>query len=351
MQLVNRTFLPANIGIGALPRSERRMGILAAKGTFRILPNGQCEPDFDNPYPMFKEDEETPLGFLPRDDFPKEDNLDVIVLGNAYPEGGRPASRMTVSIQVGSIKRSLAIFGDRYWHKDKITEPLPFEIMPITYSNAHGGKVEVEIDDGSFVSVADPRNQEGKGFPVDRMLPGINAQFKPPKGFPRFDNMRPLPNIEDPDQLITSPTDSPDPAYWATVPLSTATHAFRTMGLSSEDLDNPDILNQKSDLGPTPTVFHRAHPSLDLDIELSGVREVVLTGLSPDGAIQFIVPSCEIWADILLAEKIIEAKLRPDTLVILPEEKRFYIVYRFNFTYEYIAGSERAARLTVRSVE
>lgn len=351
MELVNKTFLAANLGVGAVPGSERRMGILAAKGTFRILPNGQYEPDLDNPYPMFKEDEETPLGFLPRDDFPKEDNLDVIILGNAYPAGGRPTSRMTVSIQVGSIKRSLAVFGDRFWHNDKITEPLPFERMPITYANSYGGKYEVEIDEGSFVTLADPRNPEGKGFTVVPLVSSIASQFKSPKGFPRFDKTRPLPNIEDPDYLIASPEDSPDPAYWATVPLSTAIHAFRTMGLDSEDLNNPDLVMQKLDVGPTPTVFHRAHPNLDLDIELSPNMEIVLTGLSPDGAMQFTVPPWEIWADILLAEKMVEAKLRPDTLVFLPEEKRFYIVYRINFTYEYITGAERAIRLNVHSVE
>lgn len=349
MELVNKTFLAANLGIGEIPGSERRMGILAAKGTFRILPNGQCEPDLDNPYPMFKEDEETPLGLLPRDDFPKEDNLDVIVLGNAYPPGGRPASRMTVSIQVGSIKRSLAIFGDRYWHNEKITEPLPFEKMPITYGNAHGGKVEVEIDDGSFVSVADARNQEGKGFAVEQMMPGINAQFKPPEGFPRFDKTRPLPNIEDPDQLISSPTDSPDPAYWATVPLSTAVHAYRSMGLGPEDLKNPHLLDEEKSITTTPTLYHRAHPGLDLDIEeLEPNTEIVLKGLSPAGEIKILLPALEIWADILLKDKMVEKKLRADTIVILPEEMRFYMVYRYCFSYEYEIGAERTVRLAVR---
>lgn len=349
MELVNKTFLAANLGIGEIPGSERRMGILAAKGTFLILPNGQCEPDLDYPYPMFKEDKETPLGLLPRDDFPKEDNLDVIVLGSAYPPSGRPVSQMTVSIQVGSIKRSLVVFGDRYWHNEKITEPLPFEKMPITYANAFGGKYEVEIDEGSFVAVADPRNQEGKGFSAENMLPGIIAQFNPPKGFPRFDKKRPLPNIEDPAYLIDSPEDSPDPAYWATVPLSTAIHAFRTMGLTSEDLKNPNILEQKPTVTPTPTLFHRAHPCLDLDIEeLEPSTEVALKGLSPAGEIKILMPPFEIWADILLKEKMVQKKLRADTLVILPEEMRCYIVYRYCFSYEYEIGTERTVRLSVR---
>lgn len=352
MELINQTFCTAKLSIGDLPSPERRMGVLAAKGTFKILPDGQCEPDLENPYPMFKEDQETPLGLLPRDDFPKQDNLDIIVLGNAYPENKRPVSQMMVSIQVGSIKRILAISGDRYWHEDKITEPLPFDIMPITYANAHGGKVEVEIDDGSFVSVADPRNQEGKGFHAEQMMPGINEQFKAPEGFPKFDKTRPLPNIENPDQLISSPTDSPDPAYWATVPLSTAVHAFRSMGLGPEDLNNPHLLEEETTINTTPTLYHRAHPSLDLDIEkLKPNTEVVLKGLSPSGEIHFSLPNQEVWADILLGEKIVEKKLRADTIVILPEEMRFYIVYRYCFSYEYKIGIERTVRLAVRQAD
>ena len=348
MELVNTTFLTAALGVGEMPGSDRRMGVLAAKATFRIGNEGQCAPDTDDPYPMFQNDEETPLGLLPRDDLPKGENTDVIVLGCAYPPHGRPATRATVSVQVGTVKRSLAVIGNRFWQNGKMSDPEPFEKMPITYANAFGGKAEVEIDQGSFITLADPRNQEGKGFNAAAMIPAIASQFKTPDGYPRFSEIRPLPNIEDPDHLISSPEDAPVPAYWATVPMSTAIHAFRSMGLSAQDLKDPDILTNKPDIGPTAKLWNRAHPSLDLDIQLAPGMAVIMDGLYPEGALQFNVPQWDIGADVLLNDKWVGVRLRPDTLVLLPEEKRFYIVYRFNFNYEYIAGTERTVRLTCR---
>ncbi|MFO8111265.1 MAG: DUF2169 domain-containing protein [Desulfosalsimonadaceae bacterium] len=348
MELVNSTFLTASLGVGEMPESDRRMGVLAAKATFRIGNDGQCDPDMDDPYPMFQNDEETPLGLLPRDDLPKGKNTDVIALGCAYPPGGRPATRATVSVQVGTVKRSLAVIGNRFWQNGKMSDPEPFEKMPITYANAFGGKAEVEIDQGSFITLADPGNPDGKGFHVDAMIPSIDSQFKTPEGYPRFSEIRPLPNIEDPDHLISSPDDAPAPAYWATVPMSTAIHAFRAMGLNERDLKDPDIMTNKPDIAPTSKLWHRAHPSLDLDLQLTPGMDVVLEGLTPEGLLQFTVPGWEIGADLLLNEKWVEVKLRADTLVLLPEEKRFYIVYRFNFTYEYVPGTERTVRLICR---
>lgn len=348
MDLINSTFLTANIGIGQMPGLERRMGVLTAKGTFHMGLGAPCRPDIDNPIPIFPGDHETPLGLLPRDDLPKGENLDVIVLGCAYPPEGKPAPRTDVSLQLGPVKRTLAVFGDRFWQNGAISSPIPFERMPLTYTNAFGGKSEVEIDEGSFVTVADPRNQEGKGFNAASMAASIAEQFKVPQGFPKLDLNRPLPNIEDPDRLISSPEDAPDPMYWAAVPLCTAIHAFRSMGLAAENLEDPDILAKNPNLGPNPLLFHRAHPSLDLDLELTPGMQVTLNGLCPEGVLQFTLPNWKVGADLLLNGSWVEVALRPDTLVFMPEEKRFSIIYRFNFTFDYRSGTERTVRLTCR---
>jgi hypothetical protein len=347
MELINTTWAAAHLQIGQASAPGRRLGVLAAKATFHILPDGRCEPDREDPFPLYKSDEETPLGLLPRDDCPKESNLDVIVLGHAYAPGNSAAKRVDVSLRIGGIERSLAIFGDRIWEGERISDPAAFDKMPLIYANAFGGKCEVEIDRNAFITLADPRNPEGKGFRAEPMIPSLIHQYRPPEGFPRFEDDARLPNIEEPQRLITSRQDAPDPACWAAVPLSTSIQGFRAMSISPEEVNDPDLLKRKPNIGPTPAVFHRAHPSLDLDMNLPPGAPVALTGLTPEGPLEFALPSVEMFADVLLGDKTAEARLRPDTLVLLPDERRLYIVSRLNFTYEFAPGLERSVRLRI----
>ena len=82
----------------------------------------------------------------------------------------------------------LNVFGDRYWKKNKrfISDPTPFEEIPLVWNNAYGSK--------DF-----PENPLGKGAPA-----------KNPDGSEASDI--PLPNIENPDKLIGAFEDSPKPA-------------------------------------------------------------------------------------------------------------------------------------------
>ena len=91
--------------------------------------------------------------------------------------------------QVGSIEKSVEVFGDRYFKPGVLTiaqtRPIPFEEMDITWENAFGGP-DYE------------HNTSGKG-----MVPVKNE-----KG----EILYPLPNIENRDRLINSLKDRPLPA-------------------------------------------------------------------------------------------------------------------------------------------
>ena len=113
---------------------------------------------------------------------------EVLVAGDACAPAGETVRQCVVDIQLGSIKKRLAVFGDREWmHVDGgpvFTRPAPFARMPISWQNAFGG-------DGVAV------NPTGKGA-------GAEAALR--EGRPAL-----LPNVEDPASLILGIGDKPAP--------------------------------------------------------------------------------------------------------------------------------------------
>jgi len=114
---------------------------------------------------------------------------EVLIWGRCFAPEGKPRPASQVNFQLGPIKKTLYVFGNRQWKRSGvgavISDPEPFTEMPIMYERAFGG--------GGF-----DRNPAGRG---------IN-----PVIMPSGEEMRPLPNIEDPRHLIGSPKDRPEPA-------------------------------------------------------------------------------------------------------------------------------------------
>ena len=114
---------------------------------------------------------------------------EVLVTGACYT-GGNKASARKVHLRLGSIDKSLYVFGDRYWINKgsaaaDISEPEPFDRMDLRYQNAFGGE--------GF-----DRNPVGKG--AKAVIDGQGREHWP------------LPNVEYEKHLIGSPDDRPAPA-------------------------------------------------------------------------------------------------------------------------------------------
>ncbi|HYO56488.1 DUF2169 domain-containing protein [Archangium sp.] len=122
---------------------------------------------------------------------------DVLLHGHAYAPGGRPVKRLEVGMRVGSVVRSLLVWGNRFWRKRSgtlvLSEPEPFTRMSLSYENAQGGS---ESGEGPEPTACERRNPVGTGFAtrVERLV-----------------DQR-APNIEDPRAMITSWQDRPRPA-------------------------------------------------------------------------------------------------------------------------------------------
>ncbi len=116
-------------------------------------------------------------------------NGEVLVSGRCHA-GREKVPGRKVQIRLGSIDKTLSVFGDRHWVKKAgmnlaISAPEPFDTMDISYANAFGGKGYA-------------KNPLGKGA----------VELTDAQGH----SCRPLPNVENPRHLIGSPDDSPEPA-------------------------------------------------------------------------------------------------------------------------------------------
>lgn len=118
---------------------------------------------------------------------------EALVWGSCFTSNGKPRAAAQVSFQVGDMKKTLNVFGDRFWKRAGgtlyvITDPELFTQMPISYDRAFGGQ--------GF-----DRNPLGRGF-----APTLSADGQ---------EFYPLPNVELAEKLIGSPMDRPDPAGFA----------------------------------------------------------------------------------------------------------------------------------------
>ncbi|MGB4117608.1 MAG: DUF2169 domain-containing protein [Polaromonas sp.] len=99
-----------------------------------------------------------------------------LMFGNAYTPDGKPATDLVVMAQVGSLKKSLFVRGDRHFNKlGLISDPTPFTSMAISPANAFGGPTSLD-------------NPLGKGLVEVKLLDGSSAL--------------PLPNVENVSRLI-----------------------------------------------------------------------------------------------------------------------------------------------------
>ncbi|MCP4690685.1 MAG: DUF2169 domain-containing protein, partial [Desulfobacterales bacterium] len=171
---------------------------LIIKGTFDLAPDGVAVPSEEQLYPtgdeLYEDDAEGRGSLRHESDFACfKPGADLLLAGKCHSPTGRPIQATRVTFQVGENAKTLTVFGDRYWKGIGITKPAPFTEMELRYENSFGGE-------------GYPENPVGKGYKKERKEPGDESGNEAGGG------ARPLPNIEDPRNLISSKSDRPAPA-------------------------------------------------------------------------------------------------------------------------------------------
>jgi hypothetical protein len=171
------------------------------KATFDVSPRGdvtlggtQAPVDFRGT--LYGEPAKSSPRFEPEIAFIKL-ATDCVLLGHAVAT--HPTTQMDVGVHIGTVAKVARVTGNRWWLDGAVgltmSSPEPFRLMPLVYERAFGGwdRSPEKEDEHEF----EPRNPVGVGFVGKRGLPLTGS---------------PLPNIEDPSQMLTSPTGRVRPA-------------------------------------------------------------------------------------------------------------------------------------------
>jgi len=287
--------------------------IVAVKGTFVIRLDGSTE--------LAEKQEEVCrvpqyLGEPGKSSLKYESDLvhtkpttDILLHGHAYAPRLRPAQWVDVAMNVGTLTKTLRVFGDRYWKAGAIgvdmTVPEPFEKMPLIYERAFGGADQTSIDPKK--QGWEKRNPVGTGFAME----GGHLVNQP------------VPNIEDQMELITSWKQRPRPAGFGPI----ARHWSPRVELAG----TYDKKWQEARLPLLPADFdERYYQSAPEDQQseyyLRGGEEVVLRNLTPEEVLRFKLPKIVLEFRTNFGKETVEHCANLHSVVIEPDESRVLMV-------------------------
>ena len=337
LEIANET--PFSVAV--MPREnlkgEPRLTVIV-KGTFGIA-SGEAAPVAEQQLPVFDTDQhydDDPQATvrLETDMVPFKPRTDVVAVGHAYAPRGLPATQVDARLRVGNLDRTIRVFGDRKWlfstslaGVPKMSFPQPFESMELRYERAFGG-----IDSAAAAYCAE--NLAGVGF--------IGAKTKASV------HEKPLPNLEDPHELIVSWDSRPKPVGFGFYGRGWQPR-LQFAGTYDDEYREKHAPDLPSDFAYD--IYNGAHPDLQIAGYLRGHEEVELENLMPDGHVGFRLPAihpkitigrCSVSSAEFeglvdgdenagaTAISTWEEELRSvlDTLVFIPDERSFYMVFR-----------------------
>ncbi|MFA6147124.1 MAG: DUF2169 domain-containing protein [bacterium] len=300
--------------------------LVVIKGTFLVDVHGFVTPA----------DEQIPVAFgevmegegesakvrLETDTAPFKPRADIFLLGKAHAPGGKPVRWLDTGLLVGNVKKVVRVFGDRTWISGQgklsapmFTEPEPFTEMDLVNEKAFGG---IDTESGEVCA----ENPAGCGFYTRKSPKNIDGA--------------PLPNIEDPGKLIRQWKDHPRPTGFGIVGKNCQPR-FGCLGTYDETWQKQRRPAPPADF--RTDYYNAAQPDLQVPGYLEGDEDVRLLNLAPGGGeVRFRLPGIRPavtvtradieflgWDAPLSTENL---ELRLDTLCLLPEESRFFLVWR-----------------------
>ncbi|MFL0809010.1 MAG: DUF2169 domain-containing protein [Agarilytica sp.] len=234
---------------------------------------------------------------------------DVLIMGHACAPNYEPVEQLDVTIQIGSLQNTLRVFGNRAWQNERITHPQQFKKMPMVYERAYGGSV---LENGEQVA-SEAYNPAGIGFKQEReYLEGL-----------------PLPNIENPSQLISSQNDSPVPVGTApTAPFWQNRAAFCGTYDDAWQTERAPFLPEDFN----KRFLNCAPPNFIYDGFLQGGESVYINNMHERGPLNFVIPAVKLNAKIQLGEQLHTSGFELETLTLRPNELKATMVWRAKYS-------------------
>lgn len=237
-------------------------------------------------------------------------STDIIMIGSACAREQQAVQQLDASVQVGSVSKTIRVFGNRVWNQGYITAPEPFITMPLVYERAFGGKDML----GEQVRASEPRNPVGCGFVGKKSQSEMNGL--------------PLPNLECPHQLINDLSDNPVPACFSPVAVSWQPRAgyagtYDEVWQQTRAPYLPEDYQQK--------FMNSAHPELQYPGFLQGGEPVSIVGMHPIGELKFNLPVLKLLSKIHVDNKEFSSHFNLETLLLDPNQLQLSMVWRAAF--------------------
>lgn len=323
MEFSNDTDCP-----GALFRSELEPDMIynsvLARVRYRLLNEARLERLADEPrlVDIRRQPESDEYGLLEPDEFTARSGTDLIILGDAVTED-ESTRVVDVRVTAGPYDLTVRVFGDRVWENSLVrglvpSPPQPFTALPITLRNAFGGAAV-----GQYGPVPFPRNPDGKGYYLDK----------------REAMGRPLPNIEDPHDLIRDWDDRPAPIGIGPYPSN--------WGLRLEPCLSFDPNTGEPMFSPESSLHDRAHPRLSGQRLNEGER-VHIQGMRDGPGIEFDLPSCPLEVELRLGQGVHVRSLWLEEVLVDLRSCHIDLTYRKVFHYAFKPFQVRRTRLRWR---
>jgi len=238
-------------------------------------------------------------------------STDVVLVGQAWAPEGKKVRQLDMGIAAADRRKLVRVFGDRVWRRKgaAFSPPEPFESMPLVYERAYGGVHRSDPEQETVPGEA--RNPVGVGFRGERKKDEAEGQ--------------PLPNIEDPKNLIKSWGEEVVPQgfgfiapYW--VPRRDYVGTYDEGWQKKRAPYLPEDFDSR--------FFNMAHPDLVFDGYLKGGEPIQVVGASPKGRLRFRLPICDLEAAVTVAGQTEEPALNLETVLIEPDEARLCMTWR-----------------------
>lgn len=272
-------------------------------------------PDIHIPDVFWNPDEpETSSIRFPSDLVIRKPSTDVLVVGNAVAPYRRPSPSLDVHLRVGDeIRKSVRVFGPRAWYRQGRnmvpTDPRPFEEMPIQWERAWGG-ADFETDPEN--PVEEPRNPNGVGLVADPATLEGTA----------------VPNVEDPNDLITSHRSRPTPMGLCSIARHWSPRRYM-LGTCDDQWMQERMPLLPLDFDPK---FHQVAPSDQITREpLRGGERVELMHMNEQGPISFELPKTRYFVGLQTHDGLTEYAPQLDTLTLEPNDRTFTMTWRSTF--------------------
>lgn len=245
------------------------------------------------------------------DYIPPKPSTDVVLIGNAYAPKGQ-ARECDVSLAVAATKKTCRVFGERRWEKSlgmwHMSSPQHFDVMPLTYERAFGGRDE-SAESAAHHEV-EARNPVGCGLKAAKSA---------------LENLT-LPNIEHAPSLIKRIQDRPSPAGFGFI--GRHWHPRRPLAGTYDEAwerSRAPLLPLDFD----PRYFNGAHPDLVAAKHFVGGESVEVVNATPDGLWRCVLPRISLdFVAVKYNDDPVKLDPKFDTVVIEPEERRITLIFR-----------------------